>query len=222
MLERDKERFSFLDLISGMAGSAVIFGGFLYVGGWSYLYQYYRSFGLELSDVDIPVYDALIYSLPVIFHNKLVTVLIFALVLIIGLVFNSKWMKAKLPVAVSLLFMVILVTVYGLSRYGAKLGNEKARSDMVLETSNLSTVAIQVSPESSEMNKDDVAAMNRKDDIEAMSRLDKLEFKLLAHKKGQYFILRPFKGPSIEGTNVELIVIPESRVLKLRVQRGVD
>lgn len=210
MLKEGKENLSFLDLISGVASSAIVLGGFLYVGGWSYLYQYYRSFGLELSDVEVPVYDALIYSLPVIFNGRLYAFIIFSIILVIGLIFHSRWIRSKLPIAISLLFIIILLTTYGLSRYGAKLGNARALTDMMRETSDLPDVAIQVDSEGSEINN------------EVIVELNKLEFKLLAHKKGQYFIFRPFKGKSMEeGANIQLIVIPESRVQMIRILRGV-
>ena len=211
MQKADKESFSFLDLISNLAGSAILLGAFLYICGWTYLYQYYRSFGLELSDVDISSYDALIYSLRVIFSsNTLYGVFIFLFIIGVGLIFQIRWVRTKLPVAFSLILIGILFSSYKLSRLGANLGNENARSDMMAETSNLPTAAIQVSSDGSQMIKDDAA------------KLDKLEFKLLAHKKGQYFIFRPLDGKSIEeGISIDLIVVPESHVQQIRLQRGV-
>lgn len=208
----DEEAPSFLDIVTGVAGSSIVFGGLLYAGGWSYLYQYYRHFGLEISDLDIPAYDALIYSLPVIFNSAWSAIILMVIVFTICLLFNLKRVRSKLTTSVSVgvLFISVLFIGFGISRYGAALGNQKAMSDMLDETSNLPNIAIEVVPADSGADDDDAV------------ELSKLEFKLLAHTKGQYFIFRPFTKAGAAGANIELLIIPESRVNKIRIQRGVN
>jgi hypothetical protein len=55
---------SHLELLRGVAAGALLIGAPLYACGWAYLYRYYKSFGLSLSDLDLPTYQTMVYSVP--------------------------------------------------------------------------------------------------------------------------------------------------------------
>jgi hypothetical protein len=49
---------------------------------------------------------------------------------------------------------------------------------------------------------------------------DRLSYKLLIHANGQYYFFKPLKDDPNPGP-LDLFVVPDSRVGRIRIQRGV-
>ena len=229
-----EKKHPFLELISWIAGATVLFAALLYAAGWSYLYQYYKSFGIRVSELNLPVNDALIYSLTVIFNDGwsvfgfVLPIIIAAVVLTIRRV-SQKLLK---PIAVGVALVLILVIGFCLSRKGAKLGEAQAREDMKVESANLPNVRLNVIHETPSSGATGIQTTDQKTKTETggeqLDVADSKEqqfaqagFRLLIHANQHYYLFRPLKNnPSQPASNLDVYVVPDSRVRSTYLQRG--
>lgn len=199
-----------------LAGTVVIFAIPVYAAGWGFLYRYYKGFGLSISDLDIPLYETLIYSFRPFFDKPTWTVCALAVVFVIGLILNLSSVKRlrRSPLREAVLLVLFVVSTYGLFRWGTWVGRERANQDMMVDSSTLPFVAILVNAEAFQRDEQDYL------------KFDKTEFKLLLHANKQYFFFRPLKRSGSTSTlsniqNIEVYVIPDDKIRVVRVQRGV-
>lgn len=205
-----------LELFKNVAGASLILAALLYAAGWTSLHMYYKSFGLDVTELDVPIYHALIYSLPVLFDGWASALIVLGSVILVGILLSIKSVRKHIatPAGTAVAFTALLVVGFLLSMWGARVGRQHAQRDLNASTSTLPTIAIELEVP---------AGSGRSKDMD----FDKLEFKYLAHAKTNYYLFRPF-GPvevsnlSLPASNVEVYVIPDSRVRKIRLQRGVD
>jgi len=206
---------SIWEFFKTLAGALVVFAVPVYVAGWGFLYAYYQDFGLGVSDLDIPLYETLIYSFRPFFDKPIWTVCALAVIFVIGFILNSSSAKRlrRSPVREAVLLVLFVLSTYGFFRWGEWVGQEHANQDMMVDSSTLPFVAILVNAEAFRDGQDYL-------------KFDKTEFKLLLHANKQYFFFRPLKrqgnGDLLSGTqNVEVYVIPDDKIRIVRVQRGV-
>jgi hypothetical protein len=217
MSDEEEVKAPLLALFKGVASASLILAALLYIAGWTYFYQYYKYFGLNVSDLDLPLYHALLYALPVLFDSFWSAAVTIILIALGGILLNLAWVEQRMstPLGTGVAFIVLLAAGFILSLWGAHVGRATASRDLVADRSMLPSVALQIEPEKSP------------DDSEDVAQFDRLEFKLLTHANGQYYVFRPFKeaGPvtgKLPSANVEVFAFPDSRVKKVRIQRGVD
>jgi hypothetical protein len=141
---------------------AIVLATPLYVAGWSYLYHYYRTFGVNVSDLNLSTYQTMIYSIDAIPKVKWVSVVPFAgpfvLVVILLLVRvlvmpttpapgASAALKGIRSLGGPLIFLVaFLVLTWGVALKGAHRGDEMAREDMKEASATHPIVALAVDP----------------------------------------------------------------------------
>ena len=225
-----------LELVSSITGATVLFGALLYLAGWSYLYQYYKSFGIRVSDLNLPVNDALVYSMTVIFKDfwsvfwLVIVIIIFFATLTIRRV--SRWLLK--PIAVGVFVLLILVLGAVLSKRGTALGQAQAQEDMKEIGVNLPKVRLNViaeAPAGNAATKDSAGEQkvqsgtsNSPHFIPGATEEDfsQAGFKLLIHANQHYYLFRPLKDiPSQPASNLFLYVVPDSRVRSVRIERGI-
>lgn len=216
----------FLELISSITGATVLFAALLYTAGWSYLYQYYKTFGVRISELNLPVNDALIYSLAVISKDTWSVFWFVLLIVIVAVVLTIPWVSQKLltPIGVGLFLVLILLFGFWLSRRGVQLGDLQAREDMKLESPSLPNVRLTVirQPPGDEAKKGeppkepDVADAKEQEFAEA-------GFRLLIYANQHYYLFRPLKNTQSQpASNLDMYVVPDSRVRTIQIQRGLD
>ena len=219
-----------LQLVSSITGGIVLLGALLYVAGWSYLYQYYKTFGVRVSELNLPLYDALVYSLTVIFSSFWSFFWLFLLIIIGGAILSIRWINERLLTAlgIGLFIVAVLLVGYWLSHKGTALGAAHARQDMLEKGSNLPSVRLKVEPDPPVEAKGLTnLTKNRVETEGALSGtqeqiFDQAGYRLLIHANEQYYFFRPIKdGQGLPASNLDLYVVPDSRVRSVHIQRGI-
>jgi hypothetical protein len=182
-------------VLKTLAEISVVIGAGLYVTGWSYLYGYYRGFGLPASD--IPSQSALVYSLPVLQSTQFllgsVSVFLFSIYLIPRMRNFSSWGY----------LLVIFITLFLVPRHASKIGRANANRDAFVSTSTLPFVNFEGSGEE-EFNGCALSGSN---------------YRLLIRANGQIYVVLPVENTD-KASNLRVCSFPESRVLATRIQVG--
>jgi hypothetical protein len=206
----EKPPESILELTKTLAGGVVVFLAPFYTAGWSYIHQYYRTFGVNSYDLSLPAYDPLIYSLSIMTASWLRAIC--SLIAMVGVVLalSNRRVNDRLPrpLRIVLLLLAVVISACLLASWGGDLGQQRARVQM--EELDPTFPMVKVYTESNDA----------KSHAEGEPELDRLEYKLLIHASGQYFVFRPLKEG--QATALQLFIIPEHRVRILAVQRGIE
>ena len=80
-----------LDLFKNVAEVSIVLTALLYAAGWTYLYSYYKSFGLSLRELDLPLQDSLVFSFRVIFDSRPIALGLLLIVAILAWIANRRW-----------------------------------------------------------------------------------------------------------------------------------
>lgn len=207
----ENDPFSFLKLIA--EASAVVVG-LSFVAGWSYLASYYRTFGVNPIDLDVPVpvtatmalhmlYDS-VWPLPLM--AVVIAVFVAAAHHYTSLRASHRWWV----IAVLVLFMFCSATA-ALIR-----GRHNANLDMTEESPTLPLVAFSSKSEAAKIGPPEQPSCVGYENFGAM------DCKLLLHSKGVYFFFRPIpKAFTDNADKLDLYMIPDSEVLGVHIQRGV-
>lgn len=118
---------TFLDFIKRLAEASVLLGAGLFLIGWSYLYGYYRAFGLSADDLSPSVNNVLVHCIPVTLGTAFrVGTLVIVLLLLAASCFRStaRWLGHPA-------FVLPLIVVAGpvVSKYASSIGRDNARRD---------------------------------------------------------------------------------------------
>jgi|GEM_PF-2661613 len=239
-----EKKHPFLELVSSITGATVLLAALLYAAGWSYLYQYYKAFGIRVTELNLPLYDALIYALTVIFHDGWSVFWLVLLIVIGSAILNIKFINKNLltPLGIGLFLVAILSLGFWLSYKGAKLGVEQAQQDRLHTGTNLPNIRLKLLPEAQSTDaKSEQPVPGLKKNAGTGNNLilnagsteqefDQAGYKLLIHANQQYYFFRPIKdepagdpakGPALPASNLDLFIIPDSRVRAVYIQRGI-
>src|SRR5437763_8360286 len=63
--EQTSRESSFFRFLKNLAEASVLLGAGLFLIGWSYLYSYYRAFGLSADSLNFSVDTVLVHAIPV-------------------------------------------------------------------------------------------------------------------------------------------------------------
>ena len=197
------ERTSFFGLVKNLAEVAVLLGAVLFVVGWSYLYGYYRSFGLSTDSLNFSVDTVLIHSIPVItrtaFWGTSVAVLI-ALLIASRLASSSRLVSAT-P---ALVLLMALVAVVLASTYANGVGRDNAVRDAYVSSTTLPYVSLQ-----------------GEDNGPTGCSMEESNYRLLVRANGQVFVTLPIDSVgNLAMPNMRVCSFPEVRVKAMRLQVG--
>jgi hypothetical protein len=199
-------------VLKAVGETAVLFGFFASITGWSYLSSYYSSFGFRPMEIDVSSSLVSLYALNVVYESPVTLTVTVVVVLLVSLLhLNLKHFRG-----VFLLVGLLLVSL-GLYKLGSQLGKTTAHED-VWDTSNrLPSIALYAS-ETEESYPDCVSA-----------KTPTLDCRLLFHGKGVYYFFKPFEKPAGSAVvsddrpmNLEVYALPESKVRFVQYQRGVQ
>ena len=204
--------FSFLKLI---AEASAVFVALTFVSGWSYLESYYRTFGLNPIELDFPVPVVATIALHMLYESgwPLPTVALIVVVLVVAsrhFTHSKKGYRGWI-VATLLLLMVCCATA-ALIR-----GRQNANSDITEESSNLPFIAFS--------SKSEMARLYPAEQPSCIGyqTFGGMDCKLLSHSHGLYYFFQPIPRALAEKRDkLDLFVIPESDVLGMHFQRGIE
>lgn len=208
----ENDPFSFLKLIA--EASAVIVG-LSFVAGWSYLASYYRTFGLNPIELDIPVPVAGTMALHVLYDSvwPLPTVAVAIAVLVAAAHhFSSVRVTHRWWVVAGLILCTFCSATAALMR-----GRHNANLDMTEESPNLPLVAFASKSAGAKLGSPEQPSCVSYENFGGM------DCKLLLHSGGLYYFFQPIKKSLVgKSDKLDLFMIPESEVLGVHIQRGVD
>jgi len=206
-----------------IAEVSAIVGALLYVAGWSYLYSYYRTFGLSVGDLDFPIQVPLIYSFPVMFTWQIIisassTIALFWLATH-GLA-RTRFVTFSESLISSTSMLIVCVLILGkyLSERGLDMGQREAATNMVLSTTRLYAVNFKIKAPG---NKAQQGTQKSVVAPPGTTCAPGSEYRLIAHANKQYFLLIPLdsqKPKTAGGSALSVCVIPEERVESIQLQ----
>ena len=198
-----------LAILKALAEASAIFIAVTFVGGWSYLASYYRTFGLNPLELDISIPVVSTIAVFVLYKSiwPLVVVAV-VIALVAALVARQpnwwRWGLGRAPVVAGLVLVLFIVAAGGVW-HGAKL----AKQDMLSNSSTLPNVAFASPVE----NADQLSCVEH-------NNYGSLDCKLLLHFNNAYYYFQPLGENSDPNTgNLNVYRIEDSDVVAVQVQR---
>lgn len=190
-------------VLKALAEASAVILALTFVGGWSYLSSYYKTFGLNPLELDLSIPVVSTISVYVLYESVWPLFVLAGLLVTLALVarrlhrLGRGWIVAALG--------VILLTV---AAAGLVHGRRVANQDMLDVSSTLPYVSFAT-----------------KQKLSGPSCLDSgtfgsLDCKLLLHYKSAYYFFQPV--PRERTGNMNLYVLSESDLAAVHVQRGLD
>jgi hypothetical protein len=187
--------------------------GLSFVAGWSYLASYYRTFGLNPIELNIPIPVTATLALHVLYNSvwPLLTVAVALTILAAGAhYFSSSGEIHRWWVVAVLVLVTFCSATAALIR-----GRHNANLDMLESSPSLPLVAFASKSEAAKLGPPEQPSCVGYQDFGAM------DCKLLLHTAGVYYFFRPL-GSAEQRQELDLFAIPDSELVGIHIQRGVD
>jgi len=191
-----------LAVLKALAEASAVILALTFVGGWSYLSSYYKTFGLNPLELDLSIPVVSTISVYILWESIWPLFVLAVLLVALALAgrrlhrLGRRWIVAALGV------LLLTVAAAGLGR-----GRQAANRDMLDESRNLPNVAF--------ATKQKVPGPP----CVEHGTFGGLECKLLLHQKSNYYFFRPV--PKEGGDNVDVYALSDSDLAGVRVQRGI-
>jgi uncharacterized membrane protein YhaH (DUF805 family) len=190
-------------VLKALAEASAVILALTFVGGWSYLSSYYKTFGLNPLELDLSIPVVSTISVYVLYESVW-PLFVFATIFV-ALVLAARrlhWLGRESIVAA---LGILLLTV---AAAGLVHGRQVANQDMLEESRTLPYVSFAT-----------------KQRLSGPSCLDSgtfgsLDCKLLLHYKSAYYFFQPV--PKERAGSMNLYVLSESELAGVHVQRGLD
>ncbi|MGO9166673.1 MAG: hypothetical protein ACLP56_07355 [Candidatus Sulfotelmatobacter sp.] len=191
-----------LAVLKTLAEASAVFIALTFVGGWSYLASYYKTFGLNPLELDISIPVVSTTAVYVLYESVWPLFVAGALIMAIAIVARRMpgtgrgWTVAALGV------LLLSTAIAGVFR-----GRQVANQDILANSRNLPNVAFAsklTNPEPSCVEHETYGSM---------------DCKLLLHFKGTYYFFQPVH-PGIGSLN--LYMLSDSDLVGVHIQRGLD
>jgi hypothetical protein len=196
--------------LEGLGKAAIALGYLVFASGWSYIHAYYQVFGLGMKEINIPITDVLIFSIPVFKHSWISDLIMGTILFVI----ISLLIFDKLPLLVRLALGIVALVVgfLFLSRFSGTVGAENALRDLQEETTTLPNVQIVVDKTNFKIDLSDPPFENG-------------NFRFLLRANGMIYFFQPLseaitETKNVPTRNIRIYAVPESRVQEIRIERG--
>lgn len=192
-----------LSVLKAVAEASAVFVALTFVGGWSYLGSYYKTFGLNPLELDVSVPVVSTIAVYVLYESVWPLFVVGALILTIAVVARRSPVPSQGWAALALSALLLTTAIAGVFR-----GRQAANQDTLANSSSLPNVAFAsklATPGPSCVDHDTYGSM---------------DCKLLLHSKGAYYFFKPVRAPGIGSLN--LYVLSDADLLGVHVQRGLD
>ena len=188
-------------VLKALAEASAVFLALTFVGGWSYLASYYKTFGLNPLELDIPIPVVSTIAVYVLYES--VWPLFVAGVLILAMAIVARrlpgpgrgWTVAALVV---LLFTTAIAGVFR--------GRQVANHDALAYSANLPNVAF-----ASKLKDPEPSCVGHE-------TYGSMDCKLLLHFKGSYYFFQPV--PVAGAGSINVYVLADSDLAGVHIQRG--
>jgi uncharacterized membrane protein YhaH (DUF805 family) len=192
-----------LAVLKALAEASAVFVALTFIGGWSYLASYYKTFGLNPLELDLSIPVVSTIAVYVLFES--VWPLFVAAALIVALALLARrlrnvgrgWMVAALG--------VLLLTV---ATAGVIRGRALANQDTLMDSVDLPNVAF-----ASKLKDPEPSCVD-------FGTFGSFDCKLLLHYKNTYYFFLPV--PKQGAGSMNLYMLSDSDLVGVHVQRGLE
>jgi hypothetical protein len=196
------------EVIKRLAEISVLIGTFLFLVGWSYMYGYYRGFGLTPNDGNLSVNNVLVHCIPVVRRTGFLVCAAIAVLLPV-LLASFKRAQRLFRQSSIMLPAIMLAALVGAgllaSKYAISVGRDNSRRDAFVSTSTLPYVTLEGAPDTSGFG----------------CNLNESNYRLLLRSNGQIFVIVPIEDDmNLSAPNLRVCSFSESRVQAVRIQIG--
>jgi hypothetical protein len=213
--ERTAAEEGSFSLLKMLAEASAVFVALTFLAGWSYLASYYKTFGLNPIELDVPVPVVSTIALHMLYDSVWPLPVLAMILVVLAAVahrFGHRRGSRQGWVVAGLIFVMFFTAIAALFR-----GRHVANLDMLEESSSLPLVAFSSKSEAAKIGPPDQPS------CVAFQTFGGMDCKLLLHSKEVYYFFRPIPKSLAEGTDkLDLYMIPDSDVLGIHIQRGVD
>ena len=208
----ENDPFSFLKLI---AEASAVFIALTFVTGWSYLASYYKTFGINPIELDIPVPVVATLALH-LFYGLVWPLPALALILALLAAFGRRFMRPRGGQR-GWIFTAFIVVLFVAGAAALSRGRQLASRDIYDDSANLPLVAFSSNSAAAKLGAPEQPA------CVAFEMFGTIDCKLLLHSKGVYYFFQPIPKNSAETDDkLDLYMIPDSEVLGVHIQRGLS
>jgi hypothetical protein len=198
-----------LAFLKSLAEVSSVCVGLAFVVGWSYLTAYYRTFGLNPLELDMPL-PVVCTTAVFILYSAVWPILVVAAFSLGWILFGRHVKRLHKGVTVVLLAALL----FAASVSSAYLGRRHANDDMLVDSSELPYVAF-----STKLSKTD------QPDCVDHETYGTSDCKLLLHSKGTYYFFTPIPKPKdaiIDVGSLNVYTLADSDVTGVHILRGLD
>ena len=190
-------------VLKALGEASAVFIALTFIGGWSYLSSYFKTFGLDPLELDLSMPVVSTISIYVLYQSVWPLFVAGALLLVLSLAARRLHKLGRGWIVGALSILLITVAAAGLFR-----GRQVANEDMLDVSRTLPYVAF-----ATKTNFEGPACVDT-------GALGSLDCKLLLHYKNTYYFFQPVpeKGPG----NLNLYALSDSDLAGVHVQRGLD
>jgi hypothetical protein len=196
-----------LSALKALAEVAVVFTAVTFVGGWSYLASYYRSFGLNPLDLDAP--PSVVSTIAIHMLYASVWPLIVAVIVLGSIHYLLSSRQASRTLAAAAVTCLLFVSALA----GILRGRQLANEDMLETSGSLPSVGFITK------------SQNHEPSCLGYLAYDTIDCRLLLHSRNVYIFFKPIRvstaGRPRQG-NINLFMVPDSDVLGVHIRRGVQ
>ena len=190
-------------VLKALAEASAIILALTFVGGWSYLSSYYRTFGLNPLEFDLSVPVVSTISVYVLYESVWPLFVFAALFVTLALI--ARWLHTldRAWIVATVGVLLLTAALAGLAR-----GREVANRDMLDESSALPYVSFATKQKFSGPSCVDTESFGS------------LDCKLLLHYKSEYYFFQPV--PKDRAGSLNVYMLSDSDLAGTHVQRGLD
>lgn len=192
-----------LSVLKALAEASAIFIALTFIGGWSYLASYYRTFGLNPLELDVSVPVASTIAVYVLYKAVWPLFIAGAVIVIFAILAVRSQMAGR-----GLLVATVAALLLTAAVAGTYHGRHVAGEDMLADSAALPNVAFASRVKNPEPSCVDFNAYGSAD------------CKLLLHFKNTYYFFQPVPKKGVGSIN--LYMLSDSDVVGIHLQRGLD
>jgi hypothetical protein len=201
-----------LAFLKALAEASAVFIALTFVGGWSYLASYYRTFGLNPLELDISIPVVSTIAVYVLYQSVWPLAVAFALILVFAILaarrrrLRRSRQLGRGPIVAALAILLLTAATAGVV-HGTKL----AKQDMLETSPTLPYVAFASTVE------------NLGPSCVDFKTYGSTDCKLLLHFNNAYYYFQPLpEGSDLNAGSVNVFRIEDSDVVAVHVQRSLD
>jgi hypothetical protein len=190
-------------VLKALAEASAVILALTFVGGWSYLSSYFKTFGLNPLELDLSIPIVSTISVYVLYESVWPLFVFGVLLVILALAARRLHRRGRGWIVAGLGVLLLTGAAAGLLR-----GREVANQDMLDESRTLPYVSFATKQKLSGPSCVDTGTFGS------------IDCKLLLHYKSAYYFFQPV--PKERAGSLNLYVLSESDVAGIHVQRGLE